>query len=1737
MPDSALHGPLAAGVYSFIAVYSGDSNYIGSTSPVEPLTVGSGTSAVVTAITDVNHVAIPFPYIVPLGTSVHDTATISGQVSALPATGTVTYQFFTTIDGTGTHTDQVVTLKPDGTVPDSALHGPLAAGVYSFIAVYSGDSNYAGSTSAVEPLLVRRGTSTSATVIVDANHTPITSPVPLGTTVGDTATVAGLPRPPSSLPPPARSHTSSSRPSTAPALTPTRRSDPQSRTAVCRTRPCTGSALAGRLALHGFTAVYSGDSNYAGSTSAVEPLTVQQGTSSSATVIVDANGVTVTSPVALGATVRDTATVAGAPTAFTPTGTVTYQFFTTIDGTGTPTNEVATLNPDGSVPDSALRGPLAAGAYSFIAVYSGDSNYVGSASPVEPLTVQQGTSTAATVIVDANRVPITSPVPLGTSVHDTATISGQVSGLPATGTLTYEFFTTIDGTGAHTDQVVTLNPDGSVPDSALHGLLAAGAYSFIGVYGGDSNYAGSTSAVEPLTVQSEMSAVVTEMTDVNQVAIPFPYIVPVGTSIHDTATITSQVSGLPATGTLTYEFFTTIDGTGSHTDTVVNLNPDGTVPDSALHGPLAAGAYSFIAVYSGDSNYTGSTSPVEPLTVGSGTSAVVTQITDVNRVATPYPFVVALGTSVHDTATITGQVSGLPATGTLTYQFFTTIDGTGPHTDEVVTLNPDGSVPDSTLHGPLAADAYSFIAVYSGDSNYAGSTSDVEPLLVRRGTSTSATVIVDANHTPITSPAPLGTTVGDTATVAGAPAAFTPTGTVTYQFFTTIDGTGTHTDQTVTLNPDGSVPDSALQGPLATGAFSFIAVYSGDSNYVGSTSPVEPLTVHQGTSTSATVIVDGSGMAFTSPVSLGTSVRDTSTISGQVSGLPATGTLTYEFFTTIDGTGAHTDEVVNLNPDGSVPDSALHGPLAAGAYSFIAVYSGDNHYSSSTSPVEPLTVQQGTSTAATMIVDANRVAVSSPVLLGTSVHDTATIGGQISGLPATGTLTYEFFTTIDGTGTHTDEVVNLNPDGTVPDSALHGPLAAGSYSFVAVYSGDSNYAASTSAVEPLTVGSATSAEVTEITDVNHVAIPFPYIVPLGTSVHDTATITGQVSGLPATGTFTYEFFTTIDGTGTHTDEVVTLNQDGSVPPSGLHGPLAAGAYRFIAVYSGDSNYAASTSAVEPLLVRRGTSTSATVIVDANHTPITSPVPLGTTVADTATVAGAPAAFTPTGTVTYQFFTTIDGTGPHTDQTVTLNPDGSVPDSALHGPLAAGAYSFIAVYSGDSNYVGSTSPVEPLTVQQGTSTSATVIVDANGVAVTSPVPLGTTVGDTATVAGTPAAFTPTGTVTYQFFTTIDGTGTLTDEFVNLNPDGSVPDSALHGPLAAGAYSFIAIYSGDSNYVGSTSPVEPLTVQQGTSTAATLIVDAGRVPITSPIPLGTSVHDTATISGQVSALPATGTLTYEFFTTIDGTGPHTDQVITLNPDGSVPDSDLHGPLAAGAYSFIARYSGDSNYVGSTSPVEPLTVQQVTSTAATAIVDANGVVNSSLVPLGTTVHDTAKISGQVSGLAATGTLTYELFTTIDGTGTHTDEVVTLNPDGSVPGSPPHGPLAAGAYSFIAVYSGDSNYLASTSAVEPLTVQQGTTSSATVIVDSNGGAVTSPVPLGTTVSDTATVAGAPAAFTPTGTVTYEIFTTIDGTGPHSDQTVSLITEGSVPVSALLGPLAAGAYSFVAVYSGDSNY
>ena len=164
--------------------------------------------------------------------------------------------------------------------------------------------------------------------------------------------------------------------------------------------------------------------------------------------------------------------------------------------------------------------------------------------------------------------------------------------------------------------------------------------------------------------------------------------------------------------------------------------------------------------------------------------------------------------------------------------------------------------------------------------------------------------------------------------------------------------------------------------------------------------------------------------------------------------------------------------------------------------------------------------------------------------------------------------------------------------------------------------------------------------------------------------------------------------------------------------------------------------------------------------------------------------------------------------------------------------------------------------------KGTSTSTETVIhsgnpatDISAAGVTS-VPLGSTVHDKATVTG----FSPTGNVTFTWFTngTCTGAGTPAGT-VALDGSGVAHPSTTFGPLAVGSYSFKATYNGDSNFNASPGPCEPLTVgKSDTSTATDIHNDTTHAVITS-IGLGGSVHDSATVprhpQSQASARPGT------------------------------------------------------------------------------------------------------------------------------------------------------------------------------------------------------------------------------------------------------------------------------------------
>jgi len=97
---------------------------------------------------------------------------------------------------------------------------------------------------------------------------------------------------------------------------------------------------------------------------------------------------------------------------------------------------------------------------------------------------------------------------------------------------------------------------------------------------------------------------------------------------------------------------------------------------------------------------------------------------------------------------------------------------------------------------------------------------------------------------------------------------------------------------------------------------------------------------------------------------------------------------------------------------------------------------------------------------------------------------------------------------------------------------------------------------------------------------------------------------------------------------------------------------------------------------------------------------------------------------------------------------------------------------------------------------------------------------------------------------------------------------------------------------------------------------------------------SAYDTAVVTPDV-APPAGGTVAYSFFTTSDCTGTATSAgIVTLNSDGTVPQSETEGPLNAGTYSFDATYTSTDGVNDSSpaSPCELFTVAKATPTTPT-------------------------------------------------------------------------------------------------------------------------------------------------------------------------------------------------------------
>ncbi|MGA6985083.1 MAG: Ig-like domain-containing protein, partial [Terriglobales bacterium] len=314
-------------------------------------------------------------------------------------------------------------------------------------------------------------------------------------------------------------------------------------------------------------------------------------------------------PASTGQSVSFTATVTS-QYGGAATGSVTFLSGSQTLGTATLSDNRATLSTSFTT----------AGTDSVTAKYSGDANDAGSTSSV-----------LSQVIINATTTTLTSslnPSVVGQAVTFTATVSSTAGAPPNGETVTFNNGSSVLGTAALSAGVAALTTSS----------LPVGAFTITASYGGDANFAASTSpglrqVVNSTTKSATSTALVSTLN-------PSIY----GQKVTWTATVTTSGSVTP-TGKVNF----TWDGYSIGTAT---LNASGVATLSKSN--LNVYTYPLTAVYEGDANNVGSTSAILNQVVKETTSAAT--LSSSANPSTEGQAVTFTATITSPTVTATGPV-------------------------------------------------------------------------------------------------------------------------------------------------------------------------------------------------------------------------------------------------------------------------------------------------------------------------------------------------------------------------------------------------------------------------------------------------------------------------------------------------------------------------------------------------------------------------------------------------------------------------------------------------------------------------------------------------------------------------------------------------------------------------------------------------------------------------------------------------------------------------------------------------------------------------------------------------------------------------------------------------------------------------------------------------------------------------------------------------------------------------
>ncbi len=736
---------------------------------------------------------------------------------------------------------------------------------------------------------------------------------------------------------------------------------------------------------------------------------------------------------------------------------------------------------------------------------------------------------------------------VGLQVFDNVNLAG---GSSPTGTVTFSLFGPGNATCAGTPIFsATTTVAGNGPYNSAHFTTTeAGTYQWEATYSGDANnnLIGPTSCSDP-----KESVIVGEFpTGLTTTASAGAQ---VGGTIHDTA----MLAGFNPTGTLTFQL--TLVGAAAPFcsaapvfTAVVAVSGNGSYP-SPDFTPTTPGTYAWQASYSGDAN--NFALPISPC-LDPSEAVIITPGLATPIVGTTASGSVPVGGAVSDTASVIGGNS--PA-GSITFSLYGPNDplcaNVPAFTSTTAVIASNASSGSFTT---AAVGTYLWTASYSGDANNnpSGSGCGTESVVVTKATNSA--LVTQASGSVM-----LGGAISDSATLSGG---FSPTGTLTFNLFASTDTSCTGTvifTATTSVTGDGSYPSGPFI-PTVVGTYRWVAAYSGDANTSAAgptacndpaesvvvTSPtttttttsttVPPTTTTTSTTVPPTTTTTSTTLAATTTTSsttvpattttttvvksnptvvtaasamttVGGTISDIATLSG---GTAPTGTITFSLFGPNDPTCSSAPAFTSMSAvagNGSL-SSGMFTTAASGTYLWTARYSGDAANNAAVSACgaanESVVVSKSTTTVVTK--------ASSATTVGGTITDTATLTG---GFSPTGTITFTLFGPNDATCAATaafTSIQSVSGNGGYT-SAPFTTTAAGTYRWVAAYSGDAN----SNPAGPTSCGDAAEAVVVSTTSTTTTSTTTT--VPATTTTTAPATTTTTV---PATTTTTVPATTT-----------------------------------------------------------------------------------------------------------------------------------------------------------------------------------------------------------------------------------------------------------------------------------------------------------------------------------------------------------------------------------------------------------------------------------------------------------------------------------------------------------------------------------------------------------------------------------------------------------------------------------